>query len=113
VPFQQTRARSEQRWATQPRHQPFLREGRRSQGQDARAAETHKPVGFWEPVVGLSNQLHYWLAWNEMADREVRWSAFQADPEWISKRDQSELSGPLAASIHNELWTPTSYSPLK
>jgi hypothetical protein len=72
-----------------------------------------KPVGFWEPVVGLSNQLHYLLAWNDLADREVRWSAFQADPEWISKRDQSELSGPLAANIHNELWTPTSYSPLK
>jgi hypothetical protein len=53
------------------------------------------------------------LAWNDLADREVRWSAFQADPEWISKRDQSELSGPLAANIHNELWTPTSYSPLK
>ena len=48
-----------------------------------------------------------------MAERGVRWNAFQADPEWISKRDQSEASGPLAANIYNELWTPTSYSPLK
>lgn len=72
-----------------------------------------KPVGFWEPVIGLSNELHYLLAWHDMAEREVRWNAFQADPEWISQRDQSEASGPLAANIYNELWTPTSYSQLK
>jgi len=72
-----------------------------------------KPVGFWEPVFGLSNELHYLLAWNDMAERGVRWNTFQTDPEWISKRDQSEASGPLAANIYNELWTPTSYSPLK
>jgi hypothetical protein len=72
-----------------------------------------KLVGFWEPVVGLSNELHYLLAWHDMAEREVRWNAFQADPEWTSKRDQSEASGPLATNIYNELWTPTSYSPLK
>jgi hypothetical protein len=48
-----------------------------------------------------------------MAERGVGWNAFQEDPEWISKRDQSEVSGRLAANIYNELWTPTSYSPLK
>ena len=72
-----------------------------------------KAVGFWEPVVGLSNELHYLLAWDDMAEREARWNAFQADPEWISKRDQSEEAGPLQAKIYNELWTPTSYSQLK
>ena len=72
-----------------------------------------KPVGFWEPVVGLSNELHYLLSWDDMAQRELRWNSFQADKEWISKRDASELSGPLAAKIFNELWTPTPYSPLK
>ena len=71
------------------------------------------PVGFWEPVVGLSNELHYLLTWKDMAERETRWNAFQSDPEWITKRDQSEVAGPLAAKILNELWTPTSYSPLK
>jgi len=65
-----------------------------------------KPVGFWEPVVGLSNELHYLLAWNDLAEREVQWSAFQADPEWISKRDESEASGPLQAKIYNELGDP-------
>jgi hypothetical protein len=72
-----------------------------------------KAVGFWEPVVGLSNELHYLLAWDDMAEREARWNAFQADPEWISKRDQSEEAGPLQAKIYNELWIPTSYSELK
>jgi hypothetical protein len=72
-----------------------------------------KPIGFWEPVVGLSNELHYLLTWRDMAEREVRWNAFQSDPEWISTRDQSELEGPLQTKIYNELWTPTSYSQLK
>lgn len=45
-----------------------------------------------------------------MAEREARWNAFQADPEWILKRDRSEDSGPLAAKVFNEFWTPTSYS---
>lgn|SRR5487761_536326 len=72
-----------------------------------------RPVGFWEPVVGLSNELHYLLAWKDMAEREVRWNAFQSDPEWISQKNQSEQAGPLAAKVLNELWMPTSYSTLK
>ena len=72
-----------------------------------------KPVGFWEPVIGLSNELHYLLAWKDMAEREAHWNAFQADHEWITRRDKSEEDGPLAARTFSELWVPTSYSPLK
>ena len=43
-------------------------------------------VGFWEPLVGLSNELHYLLRWRNMAERESRWNAFQTDPEWITTR---------------------------
>lgn len=65
-----------------------------------------RPAGFWEPVIGLSNELHYILCWNDMAEREIRWNAFQVDPEWVSKRDRSEEHGPLVAKVFNELWIP-------
>ena len=42
-----------------------------------------KQAGFWTTLVGESNQeLYYLLAWESLADREKKWAAFQADPEW-------------------------------
>ena len=42
-----------------------------------------KQAGFWTTLVGESNQeLYYLLAWELLADREKKWNAFQADPEW-------------------------------
>lgn len=70
-------------------------------------------VGFWLAEVGTSNVLHYLLRWADMADREKRWSAFLADPEWVSTRAATEANGPLIARVVNEFWKPTSYSPLK
>ncbi len=72
-----------------------------------------EPVGFWLAEVGTSNVLHYLLRWADMADREKRWTAFQADEEWISTRAGTEADGPLVARVLNEFWKPTSYSPLK
>ena len=49
--------------------------------------------GFWTVLVGESNHdLIYLLAWQAMAEREQKWSAFQADPEWIACRRHSEGS---------------------
>ena len=42
-----------------------------------------KQAGFFTTLVGESNQeLTYFLAWESLADREKKWNAFQADPEW-------------------------------
>src|SRR6476661_7641510 len=42
-----------------------------------------KQAGFWTTVIGESNQtLYYMLQWDSLADREKKWNAFQADPEW-------------------------------
>jgi len=72
-----------------------------------------RPVGFWTADVGTSNVLHYLLAWEDMAERDRKWSAFGSDPEWISKRAETEKDGPLVARVLNEFWRPTAYSNIK
>ncbi len=72
-----------------------------------------RPVGFWEAVVGSSNELHYLLQWEDMADRERKWDAFQRDPEWQKARAETEVDGPLVARATNYFWRPTHYSPMK
>lgn len=70
-------------------------------------------IGFWEEMVGTSNQLHYLLAFDDLAHRERAWNAFSGDPEWLAARAATEKDGPLVARIHNAIWRPTDYSPLK
>jgi NIPSNAP len=67
-------------------------------------------VGFWLADVGTSNQLHYLLRWRDLADREVRWTAFQADPDWIDRRAATETDGPIVARVQNQFWKPTAFS---
>jgi hypothetical protein len=59
-------------------------------------------VGFWDTVVGTTNELHYILRYEDLAHRERAWSAFQTERE-----------GPLVARVHNEFWRETTYSPMK
>ena len=71
-------------------------------------------VGFWNVVIGDSNQdLYYMLKWDSLAEREKKFAAFQADPEWIKKRAETERNGPLVASFANTILAPTSFSAAK
>ena len=73
-----------------------------------------RQAGFWTTLVGESNQdLHYLLAWESMEERERKWDAFQADPEWIEKRAQTERDGPIVANIVNAFLQPTSFSSVR
>ena len=73
-----------------------------------------KQAGFWTVLVGESNMaLYYMLQWDSLADREKKWNAFQADPEWHTKRAETEKNGPIVASISNSFLTPTSFSSVK
>ena len=73
-----------------------------------------RQAGFWTVLVGDSNQeLHYMLAWESLAEREQKWGAFQADPEWIAKRTESEREGPFIQSIKNMILQPTTFSAVK
>lgn len=73
-----------------------------------------RQVGFWTTLIGENNQaLHYLLEWKDLAERERVWNAFQADPEWIKARAETEKNGPIVAHLSNSILTPTSYSKLK
>ena len=59
-----------------------------------------RPTGFWTVLIGDgNNDLHYLLAWESLAEREQKWNAFQADPEWHKARDESEKDGLIIANI--------------
>ena len=73
-----------------------------------------KQAGFFTTVVGESNQdLTYFVAWESLADREKKWAAFQADPEWIAKRAETEKDGAIVSNIVNQFLQPTAFSALK
>ena len=68
-------------------------------------------AGFWTTAIGESNNdLTYMIRWDSMADRERRWPAFLADPEWQEARARSEADGPIVANVVSQLLTPTSFS---
>ena len=73
-----------------------------------------KQAGFFTTVVGESNQdLTYFVAWESLADREKKWAAFQADPEWIAKRAETEKDGAIVSNIVNQFLQPTAFSSVK
>lgn len=73
-----------------------------------------RQAGFWTTLIGESNmELHYMLAWESLAEREQKWNAFMADPEWTSKRAESEKDGPIVATLSSSIMQPTSFSSVK
>lgn len=70
-------------------------------------------VGFWTEDIGTSNRLVYMLGYDSLADREAKWSAFQADPGWHKVRTESEADGPINALVRNMILRPTDYSPMQ
>jgi len=70
-------------------------------------------VGFWETVIGESNELVYICAYDDLAHRQRAWSAFMADPEWQAARKATEANGPLVERVVNKIWRPTAFSPLQ
>jgi hypothetical protein len=73
-----------------------------------------RQAGFWTVMVGESNQdLYYLVQWDSLAEREKKWNAFMADPEWQAKRAETERDGPIIASVSNSFLQPTSFSSVK
>ena len=73
-----------------------------------------RQAGFWTTMIGKSNQdLTYLLAWESLAEREKKWSAFVSDPEWLAARDASEKDGPIVATLSSSILQPTSFSSVR
>ena len=73
-----------------------------------------RQAGFWTVTIGPTNQaLYYLVAWESLAEREKKWTAFAADPEWVAKRAESERDGAIVASIESMILQPTSFSSVK
>lgn len=73
-----------------------------------------RQAGFFTTVIGpSSHRLTYLLAWESLAEREKKWTAFQNDPEWIAKRADSEKDGPILNNVESSILAPTAYSSVK
>ena len=73
-----------------------------------------RQAGFWTTLIGQSNQeLTYLLQWQSLAERETKWTAFQTDPEWLSKRAETEKDAQIVDNIVSQLLVPTSFSAVK
>jgi hypothetical protein len=73
-----------------------------------------RQAGFWTTLVGEStNDLTYLLVWESLAEREKKWAAFTADPEWHKVRAESEKDGAINANVANSLLVPTDFSSVK
>ena len=73
-----------------------------------------KQAGFFTTLIGESNQeLTYFLAWESLAERETKWTAFQSDPDWIAARAKTEEDGQIVGNIVSQLLVPTAFSSVK
>ncbi|BAM89528.1 conserved hypothetical protein [Bradyrhizobium oligotrophicum S58] len=73
-----------------------------------------RPVGFFTTLIGESNQdLTYFIAWESLAERETKWTAFMTNPDWIAARAKSEEDGQIVANITSQFLVPTAFSALK
>lgn len=88
----------------------------RFQNHTLRIWERHgiRQAGFWTTLVGeSSSDLTYLLAWESLAEREQKWAAFLADPEWQQVRADSEKDGPLNLNVCNQILVPTAFSAVR
>ncbi|WP_073056923.1 NIPSNAP family protein [Kaistia soli] len=73
-----------------------------------------RQAGFWTTMVGpTNNDLTYFIAWETLAEREAKWTAFTTDPDWIKARNDSEKDGPILSNVSSQFLTPTAFSSVK
>jgi hypothetical protein len=73
-----------------------------------------RQAGFWTTAIGENSQnLYYLLEWDNLAERDEKWTAFVQDPEWIKARAETEKDGPIVAKVTNYILQPTLYSSVR
>lgn len=69
-----------------------------------------RSLGFWTTMIGSSsNDLTYLLEWRSLAERELKWAEFIADPDWQDAKAKSEADGQIVANIASSLLQPTRF----
>ena len=72
-----------------------------------------KSIAFWvptdEPLKGRT--LVYILEHPSRAAATENWKSFQADPEWVKVKDESEANGKLVEKIDSTYMARTEFSP--
>ncbi len=73
-----------------------------------------RQAGFWTTEIGPnSNDLYYLLEWQSLAEREQKWSAFAADPEWQAAKAKTEADGAIVDTLSSAILKPTAFSSVK
>ena len=73
-------------------------------------------VAYWTPQSDdpkAKDTFIYILAHPSRAAADKNWADFQADPEWIKVKTESEKNGPLVVKIDRTFMDPTAFSPMK
>jgi hypothetical protein len=72
-------------------------------------------IGFWSPTdpEKAEKTMVYILAYPNQEARDKAWKAFQADPDWMKAKAESEKNGKLVAKVDSVLLNPTDYSAIK
>jgi hypothetical protein len=68
-------------------------------------------LAYWTPVENPDHLLVYLLSYPDLAAREASWKAFQADPDWVSAKAESEKSGTLVTKVDSRFLALTDFSP--
>jgi hypothetical protein len=71
-----------------------------------------KVVDFWEDADG-GNKIYYILEHQDRDSRDISFTHFMNDPEWIEAKGLSELDGPIVEKIDNFFMKRVPYSPVK
>lgn len=74
-----------------------------------------EPVGFWSIIIGTPiPRLTYLLAWEDLSQRQARWDAFEADPEWqeVRRDTNAQWGGSPIHTFTSSILKPTDYSRL-
>lgn len=74
-----------------------------------------KSIGYWVPEDApySQNLFVYILEHPSREEAKRNWAAFQADPEWIKVKAETETQGALANHIDSYFMDPTSFSAMK
>jgi hypothetical protein len=72
-------------------------------------------IAYWQPAdgSGASNTLIYILAHESREAAAKNWAAFNADPEWVKIRTESNANGNLVARVDSYFANPSDFSPIK